>query len=213
MVAIIIGNVKLLLCPDLSLDQEQGQDACVLMSRGSRMQRMETDSEILHVVLIRQTVSKEGEKPARRVREFYGSFHKRASLCPRYPTRPRESCYQPLCILYNARAVLWWLSSCNKTKFHFIYFLWCTQLHSENNYSSIINLKNIVQTKQFLQYLHTKEEFCEMICEGLQHIASIVALIVSNLTRVSRSLWIDQGRCIDDLSHPSCKFTRKPCEN
>ena len=27
MVAIIIGNVKLLLCPDLSLDQEQGQDA------------------------------------------------------------------------------------------------------------------------------------------------------------------------------------------
>ena len=105
MVAIIIGNVKLLLCPDLSLDQEQGQDACVLMSRRSRMQRIETDSKILHVVVIRQTVSEEGEKPARRVREFYGSFHKRASLCPRYPTRPRESCYQPLCILYNARAV------------------------------------------------------------------------------------------------------------
>ena len=107
------------------------------------------------------------------------------------------------CVFYiMPELFLWWLSSCNKTKFHFIYFLWCTQLHSENNYNSIINLKNIVQTKQFLQDLHTKEEFCEMICEGLQHIASIVALIVSNLTRVSRSLWIDQGRCIDDLSHP-----------
>ena len=47
-----------------------------------------------------------------------------------------------------------------------------------------------------------------MICEGLQHIASIVAFIAIvsnffNLTRISRSLRIDQGRCIDDPSDVS----------
>ena len=160
----------------------------------------------------RQWVKREKSQPDES-ESFMAVFTKELHYVPDTPPDRGSRVTNPCVFYIMPELFLWWLSSCNKTKFHFIYFLWCTQLHSENNYSSIINLKNIVQTKQFLQYLHTKEEFCEMICEGLHHIASIVALIVSNLTRVSRSLWIDQGRCIDDLSHPSCKFTRKPCEN
>ena len=47
MVSIILGNVKLLLCPDLGIRNKDRK--LVPVSRRSRMQRLETDRDILPV--------------------------------------------------------------------------------------------------------------------------------------------------------------------
>ena len=82
----------------------------------------------------RQWVKREKSQPDES-ESFMAVFTKELHYVPDTPPDRGSRVTNPCVFYIMPELFLWWLSSCNKTKFHFIYFLWCTQLHSENNYS------------------------------------------------------------------------------
>ena len=160
-----------------SRDQEQGQEAYPDVPEvqdaetWARQRYPESDqSEVVMKLtnerpLKRQTVNEEGER-SQTSRRVLWQFSQKSFIM----SHPSESRVTNPCILYNA-VFLWWPSSCNKTQFHFIYILWCTQLHSEI-IKMILRTKNIENIVQINTIYNTHNKIRGIVRDGFVKVCS-----------------------------------------